>query len=76
MTIPIFINDRRVLVAPGTTAGAAAGLADPAVGSGLADGMAYLTDGRGIRMALDLVITAGAIIRVVKTARRAADADA
>ncbi len=70
MTIPVFVNDRRVTVAPGTTAEGAAIAADPNLTETLGDGRAYLTDGRGIRMELNTLIGPGAIIRVVRSARR------
>lgn len=73
MTIPVFVNDRRVEIAPGTTALAAALAADPSLAESLDDGRAHLTDGRGIRMDPAALIGAGAIIRVVKSARRAAE---
>ncbi len=79
MTIPVFVNDRRLTVSRGTTAGAAAALADPTLAETLGEGRAHLTDGRGIRIDAAAVVGAGAIIRVVKSARRpveAPDADA
>lgn len=69
MTLPVFVNDRRVAVAPGTTALAAAIAADPGLAETLGDGRAYLTDGRGIRIDPATTIGAGAIIRVIKSAR-------
>lgn len=74
--IPVFVNDRMVQVSPGSTIAQAAALADPAHGSALSEGRAYLTDGRGIRCPADAAATAGAIIRVVVSARRGEDADA
>ncbi len=72
MTVPVFVNDRCVSVAPGTTAHAAALAADPSLAESLGAGRAHLTDGRGIRMDLGAIVGAGAIIRVVTSARRAA----
>ena len=79
MTVPVFVNDRCVSVPPGTTAHAAAVAADASVAESLGAGRAHLTDGRGIRMDPLAIVGAGAIIRVVTSARRAtggADADA
>lgn len=73
MTIPVFVNDRRVEVAPGATARVAALAADQSLAESLGDGRAYLTDGRGIRMDPAAPIEAGAIIRVVKSARPASE---
>jgi len=42
----------------------------------LDDGTAYLTDGRGIRIDPGAPLAAGAILRVVKSARRASESDA
>lgn len=74
MTIPVFVNDRLVEVAPGATAQAAVLAADPGLAESLGDGRAHVTDGRGIRIDPAAAIGAGAIIRVVKSARRAAEA--
>lgn len=73
MTVPVFVNDRRLVVAPGTTAHGAAIAADPSLAESLGDGRAHLTDGRGIRMDPAAILGPGAIIRVVKSARRAAE---
>ncbi|MSR01286.1 MAG: hypothetical protein EXR94_00900 [Gemmatimonadetes bacterium] len=70
MMIPVFVNDRRVAVAPGTTAAGAAISADASHAETLGDGRAYLTDGRGIRMDPSALVGPGAIIRVVTSARR------
>lgn len=78
-SIPVFVNDRRVALGPGATAREAVTRADPAWGEALAAGRAYLTDGRGIRLAPDAPLTAGAIVRVVRSARagkEGADGDA
>jgi hypothetical protein len=76
-TIPVFINDRVIQLTPGATVGdAVAGLGGE-VAEQLAAGRAYATDGRGIRLASDAVLHAGAILRMVVSARReGAEADA
>jgi adenosine deaminase len=72
MTIPVFVNDRRLTVPPGTRAGDVAAQADPAFRSALAGGQAYLTDGRGIRLDAETPVSAGTILKVIITARRPA----
>ena len=75
----VFVADRVVLVPPGATAAAAVAGCDPALAERLEDGSAYLTDGRGIRLAATAPLFSGAIVRVVLSARAArdeADADA
>ena len=71
--IPVFVNDRRLEVEPGTTAIAAAAQTDPALIEAVAEGRAYLTDGRGIRTDPNAPLGPGAILRVVRSARRTAD---
>jgi len=78
-SIAVFVNDRRVAVPPGATAAEAVTRDDPDLGRALADGKAYLTDGRGIRLALEAPLVAGAIVRVVRSSRagrEAGDGDA
>jgi len=70
----VFVNERPLEVSAGTDAAAAVHAFDPALGSRLAEGTAYLTDGRGIRMAGDAPLENGAILRVVAPHRRPADA--
>ncbi len=74
MTMPVFVNDRCITVSSGATAEAAAILADPTWAGPLGDGRAHLTDGRGIRIDGSALVSAGSILRVVKTARRPAEA--
>lgn len=79
MTVPVFINDRRIEVPPGTAAIAAATELDPDLADAVAEGRAYLTDGRGIRFDPTTILGPGAIVRIVKSARKGAaepDADA
>lgn len=73
VTIPVFVNDRCINVAPAATARAAVAAADPGLGEALGDGRAHLTDGRGIRIDPAATVGAGAIIRVIRTARRPAE---
>ena len=75
MTHPIlaFINDRPVRVTPGATAADAVAAFDSALAARLRDGAAYLTDGRGIRLDPATPVVAGAIFRVVVSARASRD---
>ena len=72
MTEPVvvFVNERAVRVPPGSTAEAAVTAQDPGLGEKLRDGAAYVTDGRGIRLASGDAVYAGAILRVVVSVRR------
>jgi hypothetical protein len=49
---------------------------DPALADTLAAGQAHLTDGRGIRLDPSEPATAGAIVRVVRSARQPREPDA
>jgi hypothetical protein len=71
-----FINERPVRVPTGTRALDAVRLLDAALAARIESGEGYLTDGRGIRVAGDAVLTGGAIVRAVITARRTAEPDA
>lgn len=75
----IFVNATPIDVEPGTDVRAAVRLHDPALADKLSAGAGYVTDARGIELAGDAPVTAGSILRVVVSARRAAgepDADA
>jgi len=72
----VFVDAHPVDVAPGATARDAVAARDPALLPRLDDGSAYLTDARGIRLDPGAPLAAGAILRVVKSARRSAGADA
>lgn len=75
MTEPIlvFVNDRGIRVPAGTSAAGAIAEYDAALAEGIRAGAAYLTDGRGIRLEPDSLVFAGAIIRVVSSARQVRD---
>lgn len=66
-----FVNERPVRVSPGGAVSDAVVAFDPALAERVADGAAYLTDGRGIRLEPGRPLAAGDIIRVVVSARRA-----
>ncbi|MGE0440414.1 MAG: hypothetical protein AB7S39_07960 [Gemmatimonadales bacterium] len=70
MTIPVFLNDRCLMVAPGTTAVEAVRQEDAALADAVAAGTANLTDGRGIALAPESPLGAGAILRAARSARR------
>ena len=77
----LFVNERPVRIAAGAQAREAVAALDPALAQRLSAGEAYLTDGRGIRLESDSPVFAGAILRVVVSARsttqgREADAHA
>lgn len=69
-TEPVFVNDRKVNVPAGTTAEVAVRMVDDVAAAAVAEGKAYLTDGRGIRLEPAAVVGAGAIIRVVIVSAR------
>ena len=76
--VTVFINEKLFRVRPGLAAAEAVAQYDPSLPELLRRGTAYLTDGRGIRLSGDAPISAGGIIRVVRTARSSAgqaDAD-
>lgn len=74
--IRAFVNEQPVTVPRGASAREAVAAWDPALAGRLDAPGAYLTDGRGVRMDPADPLTPGAILRVVISARRAADADA
>jgi hypothetical protein len=71
--IPVFVNGYCVRIAPGQPAVRAVALHDAALAGQVASGDAYVTDGRGIRLAAETPLHAGAILRVIVTARREPD---
>ena len=73
-TIPVFVNERRVLIPRGGTAAMAALQFDAAFAAGGAP--VTLTDARGLPVPPDAVLATGAILRVAVSARRASGADA
>ena len=70
MPVRVFVNERPLEVPLGTTARDAVCTSDEDLARRLDDGSAYLTDGRGIRLAPETPLTAGSILRVVVTARQ------
>ncbi|MBS1240993.1 MAG: hypothetical protein H6R40_420 [Gemmatimonadetes bacterium] len=73
--LTVFVNERPVRVPPAGDALAAVRALDPALADTVAAGRGYLTDGRGIRVALDMPMAAGAILRAVVSARQPRETD-
>lgn len=73
--MPVFVNEQAVRIARGGTALEAVAALDQDLAERLARGGAHLTDGRGIRLAPGDVLSPGAIVRVIISARRRPDAD-
>lgn len=71
--VTVFINERPVRAAAGSSAADAVALLDPALAGSLLRGGAYLTDARGIRVEPGAPVYSGAIFRVVQSARAAPD---
>ena len=66
----VFVDERPVAVARGSTARDAVAAFDPDIASKLDDGLAYLTDGVGSKIDADVSLSAGSIIRIVRSASR------
>lgn len=76
-TIRVFVNAGAVDLPAGADVAQAVRAVDPALERQIAGGGAYVTDGRGIEIAPDSLLTGGAILRIVVRARRGeANADA
>jgi hypothetical protein len=76
-TIRVFVNTSPVDLPAGTGVGEAVRAFDVRLHASLAEGAAYVTDGRGIEIDPDSPLSNGAILRVVVRARRGRnDADA
>ena len=67
--VTVFVNEQAVRIAPGASARGAVEAVDPALAAKLAEGSAKLTDGRGIALDPSVPLFAGAILRVVVSAR-------
>jgi hypothetical protein len=68
----VFVNAAPVEIAKGADVRAAVQAHDADLLSKVADGAAYVTDARGIELALDAPLSEGSILRVVVSARRTA----
>lgn len=69
--VTLFVNERRTTVAAGSTVRVAVAEYDAPLADALDDGVAYVTDGVGRRIDLESLVESGAILRVVRSARRA-----
>lgn len=74
--VPVFLNGRSCRMPSGSTLGQLLAHEDPALARALDRGTAKATDGRGIPVDEATVLVAGAIFRVVHSARAAGTADA
>ena len=62
--ICVFVNEHPVEVGPGSTVLRAVRLFDAALGERVARGEAIVTDGRGIAVPPDVLLSPGAILRI------------
>lgn len=69
--LPVFLNGHPFRVPAGSTLGSLLAEHDPDLLAALMGGEALATDGRGIETDPDAVLTAGAILRVRRSARGA-----
>ena len=74
-TIRVFVNAGVVDVPAGAAVGEAVRQFDSRLGEHVAEGRAYVTDGRGVEISPAESLTSGAILRVILRARRGTDAD-
>jgi hypothetical protein len=73
----VFVNERLVVVPPGSAAREAVACLDADLASAVAEGRALLTDGRGLPLSPEDPLRSGAILRVARSSRSAvAGADA
>jgi hypothetical protein len=75
-SISVFVNGAVLSLPAGTDVATAVRALDPALERQIADGSAYVTDGRGIEISSGTPLTGGAILRVVVRSRRGANVDA
>ncbi len=72
-TIKVFVNEQATHVRSGATVREAVAAADPDLVNSLERGRAYVTDGVGRKIVDSEFVTAGAIYRVVVSARQSDD---
>ncbi len=75
-SLSVFVNGSLLNLPQGADVATAVRALDPALERHIAEGSAYVTDGRGIEISSDAPLAAGAILRVVIRSRRGADVDA
>ncbi|HEX6089530.1 MAG TPA: hypothetical protein VFZ13_05135 [Gemmatimonadales bacterium] len=73
--LTVFVNERSLAVPEGSVVADAVAALDPLLAERVAAGGGYVTDARGIEIAADAVVRAGAILRVVTRGRPGTDAD-
>ena len=69
LTIPVFLNGRQAQVPVGSTLASLLAQEDPGLSAAFAAGTARATDARDLPVSPDLVLSAGAIFRVLKSSR-------
>lgn len=74
-TIRVFVNSVPVDLPVSSSVSAAILALDKALAEQLSAGTAYVTDGRGIQISADSPLSAGAILRVIVSARRNQNVD-
>ena len=74
-TIRVFVNAVPVDLPVGSRVSAAIHALDQELAQQVSAGTAYVTDGRGIQISVDSPLSAGAILRVIVSARRSQDVD-
>jgi hypothetical protein len=74
--ISVFVNASLLTVPQGANVAAAVRMFDPTLESQVAEGSAYVTDGRGIELSPGAQLAGGAILRVVVRSRRGGNVDA
>lgn len=75
-SISVFVNGAVLNLPEGTDVAAAVRALDPALERRIAEGSAYVTDGRGIEISSHAPLAGGAILRVVVRSRPGANVDA
>jgi len=75
-SMSVFVNGSLLNLPQGADVAAAVRAFDPALDSRIAEGSAYVTDGRGIEISSAAPLAGGAILRIVVRSRRGANADA
>lgn len=69
--IGVYVNERPVQVAPGSTVVQVVEQVDAVWGNAVRSGLAYVTDGVGRHISPSTNVVPGSILRVVHSARRA-----
>ena len=75
MTLPVFVNARSLALAAGATTRDAVQAGAPDLLAACEAGEAVVTDARGLPVALEAPLHAGAILRVARSHRRGATED-